>query len=899
MDLYERAYKCAEKAEYDSAVSYYLEAISIQSALVGHYDKFTGYLYHNLGVVYKKLYHLKKALTTLNTSEEILEDIDSESFFLSYIYNNKANIFYTYSDYAEAEIYYRNSLNHLINLNAIDNESFGTITLNLFNVIIAQNRLEEAKKLISDIKEINVTGSNAYTKHMFLAQAYDIFGEIELAYKEFELAKETLESLDIINPLDRIELNFRLASLLLKEKKLEKSNEVLIENLQLFQELKAIDFKKLAETYLLIGEIQLSKKDYKNAYKWLTESITKLQNKLTEANLDSNTNSSKILSNIFIDLKHLLAKVCQVLYEENNNIYYLQQSLDLYSEIIEDFKIFRLHMKNEDSKLQNTEFRISFLKEAINLAFRFYEFTGDNKYIDLAFYYAENTKSFVLLSEIKSVEAMQFADLPKEILEQEASLSNEITAYEEFIYDEKTSLFPDSSKLLTLNTKLFHLSDDYHNLLDSLEANYPKYFNLKYNPNFITPSEVQKNLSHKEALVEYVLYDTILTTFVIDKENIHVLSQNLEPGFGEKCFAYYSLLQNQDFSKGVHETYKEYVQLGRMFYETLVAPVLEVTKSREITFVPDGEIMYLPFESFVTKDVDNEYINYMQLPYLIYDLSVGYSYSSTMLFSPRLRHKIPKNKVLAFAPSYTSLLNADDSLMRDRQVMPTFLLPLPGANQEVSYISKTVPSDIYIDSAASEGTFKAKASDYSILHLAMHTIMNDEEPMFSKLAFTRNANDTTEDDDLFTYEIYNMKLNAEMVVLSSCSSGYGRMQKGEGMMSMARGFIYAGCPSIVMTLWQVSDKSSSELMSNFYRHLRKGKSKKKSLRQAKIDYIETSDNLKSNPYFWSAFMVVGDNSPLYRRNAGIYLGIFLFAFVLITVGITYKKQIKAFVKKSK
>ena len=581
---------------------------------------------------------------------------------------------------------------------------------------------------------------------------------------------------------------------------------------------------------------------------------------------------------------------------ETGNRRYLVEGLELYTEIIDVLKVFKLHMKNESSKLRNTEARISIVHEAINLAMRLYDLTGEATYMEKAFYHAENSKSFVLLSEIKSLEAMQFADLPAALLDKESRISNEISGYEEMIYNEKTATIPDSILITNLNRKYFLLKDEYNTLQDSIEHNYPKYFELKYNPNFITPKEVQKKLRRNECLVEYVLSDSILTTFVIDKQNINVLTQNIEADFPEKCFAYYNLLQNQDFSNNVRQTYREYLTLGQMFYEILVEPVLQITESREITFVPDGAIMYLPFESFITQNVDKEYINYRDLPYLIYDVSVGYSHSSTLLFNERIKTKSPHAKVLAFAPEYENLLDGDVPLVWNRQSNPDFLMPLPGAKREVEFISKTVPSVVFMDYEATESNFKLHASDYEVLHLAMHTIMDDENPMFSKLAFARNWSDTTQDHNLFTYEIYNMKLNAEMVVLSSCSSGYGKMQKGEGMMSMARGFIYAGCPSIVMTLWQVSDHSSADLMSGFYKHLKSGQSKKKALREAKIEYISSSDKLKANPYFWSAFMMVGDNSPLYGASAGFYFAIIITGFALLVIFLSYKKHIRRALK---
>ncbi|MEX2369947.1 MAG: CHAT domain-containing protein [Bacteroidales bacterium] len=552
-------------------------------------------------------------------------------------------------------------------------------------------------------------------------------------------------------------------------------------------------------------------------------------------------------------------------------------------------------MRNEESIHLESEIRLSIIHEAVEIAVKLYELTENFEYLERAFLNAENMKSFSLFTEIKGGEAMQFSDLPKKVRDEENMLTRKLEAYNELIHKEKLNENPDNNILTNYSDSYFKLKDSYNNLLDYIENFYPKYFELKYNPNFFTPREVQKKLGRKECLVEYVLSDTRLTTFVIDKYNIQVLTREIEPDFPEKCFTYYNILQNQDFSNNVHDTYKQYVKLGHFFYETLVAPVLEMTESREITFVPDGAIMYLPFESMITSRVDEEYINYRDLPYLLYDVSVGYSHSSTLLFNERFRTKSPQSKVLAFAPEYENLMDGSFPLVWNRQSNPDFLMPLPGAEYEVDFISRTVPSDVFMDYNATESNFKRLAPDYAVLHLAMHTIMNDENPMYSKLAFARDWNDTTQDHDLFTYEIYNMQLNAEMVVLSSCSSGYGKMQKGEGMMSMARGFIYAGCPSIVMTLWQVSDRSSAELMTGFYKNLKKGKSKKQALRQAKIDYIQSSDKLKANPYFWSAFMMVGNNSPLYRDSAGFYLVLIITGFIGIVLYFTYKKQIIGFI----
>ena len=183
---------------------------------------------------------------------------------------------------------------------------------------------------------------------------------------------------------------------------------------------------------------------------------------------------------------------------------------------------------------------------------------------------------------------------------------------------------------------------------------------------------------------------------------------------------------------------------------------------------------------------------------------------------------------------------------------------------------------------ATEGIFKDTARYYDILHLSMHTIIDNRNPMFSKLAFT-SIDDSIEDGLLNTHEIYNMNLNARLAVLSSCSSGEGILQKGEGVMSLARAFMYAGCPSIVMTLWVVEDKSSISLMTEFYKELAKGRSKDEALRNSKLKFIEEENLTRVHPFYWSTYICVGTPEPLFYsvRNIILIISIIILAIVAL------------------
>ncbi len=123
------------------------------------------------------------------------------------------------------------------------------------------------------------------------------------------------------------------------------------------------------------------------------------------------------------------------------------------------------------------------------------------------------------------------------------------------------------------------------------------------------------------------------------------------------------------------------------------------------------------------------------------------------------------------------------------------------------------------------------AGEYDIIHLAMHTYLNDQNPMNSAMIFSQ-VSDTPEDGLLYTYEVYGIPLKTRMVVLSSCNTGSGILSTGEGILSLARGFLYSGSQSVVMSMWEIEDKSGTEIIKMFYENLKKGKSKSKALRKS-------------------------------------------------------------------
>jgi CHAT domain-containing protein len=350
-------------------------------------------------------------------------------------------------------------------------------------------------------------------------------------------------------------------------------------------------------------------------------------------------------------------------------------------------------------------------------------------------------------------------------------------------------------------------------------------------------------------------------------------------------------LQNFDPTRHNSDDFRMFCTYSYELYQILIKPIEKYLVSDKIILVPDEILSYLPFDILINQLPEIQTANYRDLPYLIKKYTLSYSYSASLLMDDLLRsHERYNRKVLAVAPAYP-YEKTDKSVPAVRQNYLEHLNPLPGAAEEVSLITTMLKGRKLTDSMATEKAFKKFAPEYGILHLAMHTLIDNQNPMYSKLVFNQWLSGPDE-GLLNTYELYNMQLNARMVVLSACRSGDGILQKGEGIMSLARGFLYAGCPSLVMTLWNVEDKSGLEIMYQFYRQIKKGRTKNEALRRSKLTYLESAAPHKTHPYYWAGYLQIGEPSAIFVRSWGKLLMIIMVPVLLVFITKVFRKWMK-------
>ncbi len=287
-------------------------------------------------------------------------------------------------------------------------------------------------------------------------------------------------------------------------------------------------------------------------------------------------------------------------------------------------------------------------------------------------------------------------------------------------------------------------------------------------------------------------------------------------------------------------------------------------------------------------------LKYDLLDYLVYHHPISYANSATLwLKSQQEERTEAMGELLAFAPSFDPLPTKDGNEDLGRgpmeEVQDTVrgsLMPLKWAAKELEYISSYFNSKLFSGKEATEKRFKDESPNYKILHIATHANVQDDRPMFSRIYFTDDQ-DSLEDAALHTFELYNIPLKAELAVLSACNTGYGKTVQGEGVLNLARGFTYAGCPSVVMSLWNANDRTTAELMKHFYKHLANGENKAVALHKAKLDYLKQADAIKAHPYFWGQFVATGDMRPVAEKSIW-WVWVVGVVVVLLLFGVVWK-----------
>jgi len=516
-----------------------------------------------------------------------------------------------------------------------------------------------------------------------------------------------------------------------------------------------------------------------------------------------------------------------------------QSTLQLAIDLIDDI---RLNYLADGSKYILLEKAMPIYEQAVALGLEM----GENTW---AFEMAERSKATLLLESIQNNDAQTFAGIEAELLQKEQEQKVEIAFYERLLNEASSEKDKHSYQQV-----LFDLRQGYHQFLAQLEAEYPNYYQLKYNLQYPSVADIQQNiLDENTALLEYFVGEEHIYLFTLQKDDLSIQKIPKSEEFEQQIQDFRSSLSTPDVSSN---SFAQFGNRAFYLYDHYLKDALQNLPSNinKLLFIPDGAFNYIPFQAFIEYPIDAKKIEesrFDTLSYLTKKYAISYAYSSTLLLHMQTPKSKKKLKFGGFAPIFSG-----GKVVALRN---TLLNELPHSQIEVNQINQYLKGEIYLRQDASLQNFRQHAHEFDILHLSTHAALDDQNPNQSRIHLY--------DDYITVNEIYNLPINADLTVLSACETGVGEFKRGEGLLSLARAFMYAGCPSLVTSLWQVSDEKTADLMIEFYKALADGRSKDEALQAAQLNYLNNLSSAQAaHPFYWSAFVQTGKTDPLIQNG---------------------------------
>lgn len=626
-------------------------------------------------------------------------------------------------------------------------------------------------------------------------------------------------------------------------------------------------------------------KDYKNALNQIQKALIENTHYFNDTLIDSNPSHFDCFSKMKL-YNHLLWKV-KILEEQigattqtdlKTKLLLAQQNAIIAA--IEVSNSSRSSFLSQEGKFWITQKDKKAYHLALENAIQLFKNTKDKSHLKTAYEISEKSKAGMLSNLIKETKLKTYYNLPDSIIHEERRLDSIKKDIELSLY--KASLNKANKREInTLNNDLFRIKNRINGLTSFTDQKYNDFNQAKLKTDIIPLEKLQDDLKKNQLLIEYYLFDNDLYSIAINKKDIKIRSNTIDQGFFKDLNNVLTFLKSVD-NKVSNDQLHKFNQSAHKLYDVLIKPFEDEVEGNELIIIPDDKLLNLPFEILIKDLNSNTYIP----NYLIRTNPIHYSYSCSLLnLNPNKKYRT--NKILVLAPDYTY-----NELSNISQISK--LSPLPNTKYEVDQISDYFETKKLIADSASKQNFLKHLNKYSIIHLAMHAEIDVEQPLFSKLSFTPT---NKEDFNLYTNEIYSLNLDAQMIVLSACNTGSGKIRKGEGIMSFARGFLYAGSQSLTLTLWSVSDKSSADIMGYYYKYLSEGNNKSKALQLAKLEYLKTADPLKAHPYYWAGYIHIGNSDPIYMQKRNNYLLLISLAIFTTIVLIVFRKRFKNHKKK--
>lgn len=843
------------KGDYERALEYYDKALGIGIKVLGDGDPAVSAFYFNIGVVCYDQGDYDRALEYFLKSLSIeLQTLGEEHPSIAESYNNIGNVYHDKGDTEKALEYHRKALALRLQILGEKHTDTAESYFNLARVYTMQG--DYAGALDYHLKALAIEREAVGEEHYWVAESYFQIGNV---YFEEDSLDKALE--------------FYNKALALQHRTLGRRHPDV-----------ALTHQQIGKVYQERGEFRQALTHYQKTFTILIPGFNDEDIRVNPA-LENCTHPRYLLSSLALKadaLEKLSRKTSGNLaaptdQEKTGLIKLSLTTYKLASRLTEEI---RRGYQSEGSKLLLSRETAEIYRKGIQTASRLYNISGDSQYLEEIFQLMEQSKSIVLQEALQESQARQFAGIPGSLLENERELRINLAYYHTQIEkeSEKEETEQEPEKLPDLQARFFAVNRDYEELIARFENEFPQYYNLKYSTQIASIANLQNALDWRSAMLAYFIGDSALYIAAITNEAFDLSTVPIDSTFGETVQAFYKSLKTVDK--------EDYLQTGTVLYQKLLQPVEKlIANKKHLAIIPGDILYYVPFEALLAGDgSQNGTVDFTSLNYLIRTHEISYHYSATLFLEQQRHataHREQASGFIGFAPVFSDKNSGIDALLADVSDYMKSLFnyrsitvdgrhfnELKYSEEEVKDIagmfrSRNIEASGYFHNQASEENFKANAGKYRYIHIATHGLLNEENPVLTGLIFS-GAKDSLKSDDgiLYSAETYNLDLNADLVVLSSCESGVGKLVKGEGLMAITRGFLYSGAQNVIHSLWKVNDKETRLLMTELYRNIlnpcegcEPAQGFAPALRAAKLSLI--AQETTAFPASWSSFVLVG------------------------------------------
>jgi CHAT domain-containing protein/Tfp pilus assembly protein PilF len=577
----------------------------------------------------------------------------------------------------------------------------------------------------------------------------------------------------------------------------------------------------------LLGRIYFSMSDITNATEAHNQALA----------IGERTNTPQVVWNALAGLAAVFEKQGKV-----------EQAVQHYRQAIETIEDVR-------SRIGISEDRASFLSDKVEIYEKLIDLLIASKKNVEAFHYVERARARAFLDLLAEAKVDVESAAP-DLTNRHEQLQQRISQLTTELIKERSQETSRQSKtkIAELEKGLSQADIELADWLRELRRRNPRYAALKY-PEPITLDAAQRMLDDQTILLSYSLAEPQSFLFALTRNDFQVKRLPLESTIRESVRKLLMAITDKNNPAPV-----EYRRQAAFLSQQLLQPVSNMLAGKkELVIVADGALQRLPFELLFLPGAAAQG-DLRKLPYLITRFAISYAPSASVLAElQKEQHASAPKKFIAFGDPVYEQHYRDLVVSTVRAAGSTFnFQPLAHSREEIDGIANLFAAnerELFFGEDANEENVKApqRLSNYRLVHFSTHGYINETRPRFSGLVLSLTGKMQSEDGLLSAYEIFNLKLNADLVVLSACETGLGKEIKGEGLMSLMRAFMYAGTPSVVVSLWNVNDESAADLMIRFYRNLKTGMSKSEALRQAQLETIR--DN--GFPFYWAPFVLVG------------------------------------------